>query len=584
MRNVHKEIPVNYSAEAKMKLRSRNITGNREIGNWIERTAARTMLRAVRFTDEDFDKPLVALAVPYTNGTPCNDHIRELGDLLQVELEAVGCKVIIFGTPVVSDGISMGTEAMKYSLVSREVIADSIELMTEGYQVDGVITLCGCDKTIPAALMPIARNNLVGLTLYGGSILPGEHKGEELNIVSAFEGIGAHAAGKIDGQQLRGIECHACPGAGSCGGMYTANTMAAAIEALGMSLPGSSSNMAVDRQNRISPEKRDDAMRSAHALAALLKKGVTAREIMTRQAFENALTVAWALGGSTNAVLHLLALAKEAGVSLSLTDISTITQKVPLLGNFKPFGRYLMNDLHNLGGVPIVMKLLLDAGFLHGDCLTITGKSIAENLAGVSGFQAGQDVIHLPESPYAPAGKHIRILHGNLAEDGCVLKQSGKALETMRGPAKVFEREEDALAAILGGRIKPGDVVVIRYEGPKGGPGMREMLSPSAALMGAGLGDSVALITDGRFSGGTHGIMIGHIAPEAQVGGALALVMEGDLIVIDLENEFLQLVVTDAELERRRKNWQAPSSSYQSGVLAKYARLVSSAAEGAVTS
>jgi len=366
--------------------------------------------------------------------------------------------------------------------------------------------------------------------------------------------------------------------------MYTANTMAAAIEALGMSLPGSSSNMAVDRQNRISPEKRDDVMRSARALAALLKKGVTAREIMTRQAFENALTVAWALGGSTNAVLHLLALAKEAGVSLSLTDISTITKKVPLLGNFKPFGRYLMNDLHNLGGVPIVMKLLLDAGLLHGDCLTITGKSIAENLAGVSRFQAGQDVIHLPESPYAPAGKHIRILHGNLAEDGCVLKQSGKALETMRGPAKVFEREEDALAAILGGRIKPGDVVVIRYEGPKGGPGMREMLSPSAALMGAGLGDSVALITDGRFSGGTHGIMIGHIAPEAQVGGALALVMEGDLIVIDLENEFLQLVVTDAELERRRQNWQAPSSSYQSGVLAKYARLVSSAAEGAVTS
>lgn len=567
-----------------MKRRSSHITGKRGTGNWIERTAARSMLRAVRFTDEDFDKPLIALAVPYTNGTPCNDHIRVLGDLLQAEIETAGCKVIIFGTPVVSDGISMGTEAMKYSLVSREVIADSIELMTEGYQVDGIITLCGCDKTIPAALMPIARNNLIGLTLYGGSILPGEHKGEELNIVSAFEGIGAHAAGRIDEEQLRGIECHACPGAGSCGGMYTANTMAAAIEALGMSLPGSSSNMAVDRQNRISSEKRNDAKRSALTLAALLKQGLTARDIMTRKAFENALTVAWALGGSTNAVLHLLALAKEAKVPLSLTDISNITRKVPLLGNFKPFGRYLMNDLHNLGGVPMVMKLLLDGGFLHGDCLTVTRKSIAENLAAVPPFQTDQRVVYSPESPYAPAGKHIRILHGNLAEDGCVLKQSGKALETMRGPARIYEREEDALTAILGGRINPGDIVVIRYEGPKGGPGMREMLSPSAALMGAGLGDSVALITDGRFSGGTHGIMIGHIAPEAQVGGTIALVAEGDQILINLENETLQLLVTDAELASRRKNWRAPSSTYQSGVLAKYARLVSSAAEGAVTS
>jgi len=567
-----------------MKLRSRHITGNRETGNWIERTAARTMLRAVRFTDEDFDKPLVALAVPYTNGTPCNDHIRELGDLLQAELEATGCKVIIFGTPVVSDGISMGTEAMKYSLVSREVIADSIELMTEGYQVDGVITLCGCDKTIPAALMPIARNNLIGLTLYGGSILPGEHMGEEINIVSAFEGIGAHAAGKIDEQQLRGIECHACPGPGSCGGMYTANTMAAAIEALGMSLPGSSSNMAADRKNRISSEKLDDAKRSAHALAALLSQGVTARDIMTRKAFENALTVAWALGGSTNAVLHLLALAKEAAVPLSLTDISTITRKVPLLGDFKPFGQYLMNDLHKLGGVPIVMRLLLDAGFLHGDCMTVTGKNISENLSGIAPSQSDQRVIYSPESPYAPAGRHIRILHGNLAKDGCVLKQSGKALSNMRGPARIFEREEDALAAILGGKINRGDIVVIRYEGPKGGPGMREMLSPSAALMGAGLGDSVALITDGRFSGGTHGIMIGHISPEAQVGGVIALVAEGDTIVIDLETETLQLSVTNDQLKRRRKNWIAPSNTYQMGVLSKYARLVSSAAEGAVTS
>ena len=567
-----------------MKRRSNAITGNQQKGNWVERTAARAMLRAVRFSDEDFAKPLIALAVPYTNGTPCNDHIRELGDLLQAEIEEAGGKAIIFGTPVVSDGISMGTEAMKYSLVSREVIADSIELMTEGYQVDGVITLSGCDKTIPAALMPIARNNLVGLTLYGGSILPGQHKDQELNIVSAFEGIGALAAGTIDDKELRGIECHACPGAGSCGGMYTANTMSAAIEALGMSVPGSSSHMAVDQQNRISREKRDDAARSARALIALLDQGLTARQIMTRKAFENGLTVAWALGGSTNAVLHLLALAKEAGVALSLADITSITKNVPLIGNFKPFGRYLMHDLHRLGGIPMVMKVLLDAGFLHGDCMTISGKSIAENLADAPGLPTDQDVIFPIKTPYAPAGNHIRILYGNLAEDGCVLKQSGKQLQTISGPARVFEREEDAMSAILGGTIMPGDIVVIRYEGPKGGPGMREMLSPSAALMGAGLGNSVALITDGRFSGGTHGIMIGHIAPEAQVGGTIALVAEGDRITIDLENEALELQVSDSELAQRRRQWQAPVTNYPRGVLAKYARLVSSAAKGAVTS
>ena len=567
-----------------MKRRSEEITGSRETGTWFERTAARTMLRAVRFSDEDFAKPLIAVAVPYTNGTPCNDHIRELGDLLQAEIEAAGGKAIIFGTPVVSDGISMGTEAMKYSLVSREVIADAIELMTEGYRVDGVITLSGCDKTIPAALRPIARNNLVGLTLYGGSILPGLHQGQELNIVSSFEGIGAHAAGKIDDQQLRNIECHACPGAGSCGGMYTANTMAAAIEALGMSLPGSSSHMAVDRENQLSKEKREDTRNAAVSLIALLERGLSARQIMTRKAFENALTLAWALGGSTNAVLHLLALAREAGIELSLKDISAITRKVPLLGNFKPFGRYLMNDLQALGGVPMVMKLLLDGGFLYGDCLTVSGRTIAENLAEAPEFPADQDVVYPLNSPYAPAGTHIRILYGNLAEEGCVLKQSGKPLNTMAGPARVFEKEEEALAAILENRILPGDIVVIRYEGPKGGPGMREMLSPSAALMGAGLGETVALLTDGRFSGGTHGIMLGHIAPEAQVGGLLALVMEGDRIEINLEKEELNLQVENTEILRRRDLWQAPAPRYERGVLAKYARLVSSAAEGAVTS
>ncbi len=566
------------------KRRSEEITGRKGTQAWVERTAARTMLRAVRFTDEDFDKPLIALAVPYTNGTPCNDHIRALGDIVQQEIEQAGGKAIVFGTPVVSDGISMGTEAMKYSLVSREVIADSIELMTEGYRVDAVITLSGCDKTIPAALMPIARNDLIGLTLYGGSILPGEYRGKALNIVSAFEAIGAHCAGKIDAGELHAIECHACPGAGSCAGMYTANTMASAIEALGMSLPGASSNLAVDQGNTLSAEKREDCRQAARAVLSLLAAGLSAREIMTRKAFENALTVAWALGGSTNAVLHLLALAHEADVPLTLDDIAAVTAKVPLLGNFKPFGRYVMNDLHAIGGLPMVMKTLLDCGYLHGDCLTVTGRTLAENLSAAPAWPQDQDVFYHPERPFAPANQHIRILRGNLAEDGCVIKISGKEMSRFAGPARVFDREEDALEAILNGVIKAGDVVVIRYEGPKGGPGMREMLSPSAALMGAGLGKNVALVTDGRFSGGTHGIMIGHVAPEAQVGGCLALVRDGDPVEIDLEGSVLTLNVDAAELAQRRAAWRPPPTRYARGVLAKYARLVSSASAGAITS
>ncbi len=567
-----------------MKRRSEEITGRKHTDKWIERTAARTMLRAVRFTSEDFDKPIIALAVPYTNGTPCNDHVRALGDLVQQAIEEAGGKAIVFGTPVVSDGISMGTEAMKYSLVSREVIADSIELMTEGYRVDAVITLSGCDKTIPGALMPIARNNLTGLTLYGGSILPGEYRGQPLNIVSAFEAIGAHCAGKIDAEELHAIECHACPGAGSCAGMYTANTMASAIEALGMSLPGAASNLAVDRDNRVSEEKREDCVRAARAVMALLQSGLKTSDIMTRKAFDNALTVAWALGGSTNAVLHLLALAHEAGVPLTLDDIEQVTARVPLLGNFKPFGKYVMNDLHAIGGLPMVMKTLLDAGFLHGDCLTVTGRTLAENLAEAPRRPDGQDVFYSPDHPYAPARQHIRILRGNLAAEGCVLKISGKEMTRFTGPARVFDREEYALEAILAGRIRAGDVVVIRYEGPKGGPGMREMLSPSSALMGAGLGKDVALVTDGRFSGGTHGIMIGHVAPEAQNGGALAVVRESDIIEIDLDRAELNLKVDDDEIARRMAQWQAPAPRYARGVLAKYARLVSSASRGAVTS
>ena len=567
-----------------MKRRSEEITGKRQTRRWVERTAARSMLRAVRFTDEDFDKPLIALAVPYTNGTPCNDHIAALGDIVQREIEAAGGKAIVFGTPVVSDGISMGTEAMKYSLVSREVIADSIELMTEGYRVDAVITLSGCDKTIPGVLMPIARNNLPGLTLYGGSILPGEYQGRDLNIVSAFEAIGAHCAGRIDDEELHAIECRACPGAGSCAGMYTANTMACAIEALGMSLPGAASNLAVDTDNRVSSDKQQDCVQAARATMALLEAGICARDIMTRPAFENALTVAWALGGSTNAVLHLLALAHEAGVDLELADIDRITAKVPLLGDFKPFGRFVMNDLHRIGGLPMVMRTLLDAGFLHGDCLTVTGRTLAENLAEAPARPEGQEVFMPPDRPYAAAGRHIRVLYGNLASEGCVMKLSGKEPDDFTGPARVFDLEEAAMEAILDGRIKAGDVLVIRYEGPKGGPGMREMLSPSSALMGAGLGKEVALVTDGRFSGGTHGIMIGHVAPEAQVGGPLAIVEEGDQVTISVVDRALNLDLPAAEIEKRLQAWREPRARYPRGVLAKYARLVSSAARGAVTS
>ena len=567
-----------------MKRRSEEITGQKGTVKWIERTAARTMLRAVRFTDEDFDKPIIALAVPHTNGTPCNDHVRELGDLVQQAIEEAGGKVIVFGTPVVSDGISMGTEAMKYSLVSREVIADSIELMTEGYRVDAVVTLSGCDKTIPGALMPIARNNLIGLTLYGGSILPGEYRGKALNIVSAFEAIGAHCAGKIDQEELHAIECHACPGAGSCAGMYTANTMASAIEALGMSLPGAASNLAVDTHNKISGEKRDDCARVAQAIVGLLESGLRARDIMTRRAFENALTVAWALGGSTNAVLHLLALAHEADVELTLSDIEEITRRVPLLGNFKPFGQYVMNDLHEIGGLPMVMKTLLDAGYLHGDCPTVTGRTLAENLADAPQRPEGQDIFFSPARPFAPAHQHIRVLHGNLAAEGCVIKISGKEPENFTGPARVFDREEEALEAILAGRIKAGDIVVIRYEGPRGGPGMREMLSPSSALMGAGLGKDVALVTDGRFSGGTHGIMIGHVAPEAQSGGPIAIIREGDEISIDMIRGELNLNLDEHHIAERLAQWQAPAPRYTKGVLAKYAKLVSSSSKGAVTS
>jgi dihydroxy-acid dehydratase len=541
------------------------------------------MLRAVDFKDDDFTKPIVTMACPFTNATPCNDHIRKLGDILFREIVASGGKPFLFGTPVISDGETMGMEGMKYSLMSRDLIADCIETMHEGYAADGIVTLSGCDKSIPGAVMPILRNNGIGLTLYGGTILPGRYKGEDLTIVSAFEAIGAHAAGRIADEELHQVECHSCPGAGSCGGMYTANTMASVIEAMGLSVPGSASHAAVDRRNRISREKRKDCADSVKALFLLLRRGIHARDVAVREAFENGIAVMMALGGSTNGVLHILALAHEARVPLELDDFEEIGRKVPLLGNFKPYGKYVMADLDRIGGIPMVMKSLLDAGLLHGDCMTVTGKTVAENLASVPLLPGGQDVFASPDRPFAPPGRHVSILRGNIAPEGAVLKLSGKELTRHAGPARVFDREEDALDAILGGKIRKGDVIVIRYEGPKGGPGMREMLSPSAALMGAGLGKDVALVTDGRFSGGTHGIMVGHIAPEAQAGGVIAVVREGDRITISPGERSISLDVDEAEIAGRLSEWNPPEPRYTRGVLGKYVRLVGSASRGAVT-
>jgi len=570
-------------ADRPLKHRSNLLTGTPGGADWTRRAAARAMLRAVDFKDDDFTKPIVTMACPFTNATPCNDHIRKLGDILFREIVAAGGKPFLFGTPVISDGETMGMEGMKYSLMSRDLIADCIETMHEGYAADGIVTLSGCDKSIPGAVMPILRNNSIGLTLYGGTILAGRYKGEDLTIVSAFEAIGAHAAGRMADEDLRQVECHACPGAGSCGGMYTANTMASVIEAMGLSVPGSASHAAVDRRNRISREKRKDCADSVKALFLLLRRGIRAGDIATREAFENGIAVMMALGGSTNGVLHMLALAREARVSLELDDFQEIGRNVPLLGNFKPYGKYVMAELDGIGGIPVVMRTLLDAGLLHGDCLTVTGKTVKENLANVPLLPRGQDVFASPDRPYAPPGRHISILRGNLSPEGAVLKLSGKELSRHTGPARVFDREEDALDAILGGKIRKGDVIVIRYEGPKGGPGMREMLSPSAALMGAGLGKDVALVTDGRFSGGTHGIMVGHVAPEAKAGGVIAVVREGDRITISPGEKSISLEVSEAEITARLSEWNPPGPKYTRGVLGKYVRLVGSASKGAVT-
>ncbi|MDP3975935.1 MAG: dihydroxy-acid dehydratase [bacterium] len=566
--------------------RSSTLTGQRGTKTWIKRAPARAMLRAVDFKkEEDFDKPIAAVAAPYTNGTPCNDHIEELGRILKKEVQQAGAMPIIFGTPVVSDGISMGTEGMKYSLVSREVIADSIEVMINGYLCDGAITIGGCDKSIPGAVMPLLRTNVSSLFVYGGTIRPGKYKNQDLNIVSIFEAVGKYSAGKIDEKELHQVECHSCPGSGSCGGMYTANTMACVLEAMGMSLPGSASHNAMDVRNRnISADKKNDCRQAAQALMNLLRQNIKPRDIVTRKSLENAVTVMMAVGGSTNGVLHLLALAREAEVDFELKDFDRINSKTPLIGDFKPSGKYLMSDLDAIGGLPIIMKELLKAGLLHGDCLTVSGKTVAENLENIGKAPSQQEVLYTVARPLAPNGQHISVLYGNLAPEGCVIKLSGKDFHHHSGPARVFEDEERCLDAILANKIKTGDVIVIRNEGPKGGPGMREMLSPSAALAGAGLSKGVALITDGRFSGGSHGIMIGHIAPEAAAGGPIAVVREGDQISIDVPKRQLSLDISKKELNTRLKAWKPKKSKYTRGVLAKYAKLVSSASEGAVTS
>ena len=541
------------------------------------RAPNRSMYYAMGYRDEDFGKPMVGVANAYSTITPCNAGLNVLATRAEAELKTVGANPQIFGTITVSDGISMGTEGMKYSLVSREVIADSIETAVQAEWMDGVLAVGGCDKNMPGALMAMARMNIPAIFVYGGTIKPGHYKGKDLTIVSAFEAVGEFTAGRMSREDFREIEHRSCPGAGSCGGMYTANTMSTSIEAVGMSLPYSSTMAAEDA------EKTDSAAQSARTLVEAIKKQILPRQIITRKSIENAIAVVMATGGSTNAVLHWLAIAHAAQVDWTLDDFERIRTRVPVLCDMKPSGRYVATDLHRAGGVPQVMKMLLNHGLIHGDCLTITGKTVAENLKDVPDNPAkNQDVIRQWDNPLYPHG-HLAILKGNLATEGCVAKITGLKNPVITGPARVFESEEAALQAILGDKIKPGDVLVIRYEGPKGGPGMREMLAPTSAIIGKGLGDKVGLITDGRFSGGTWGMVVGHVAPEAFVGGAIALIKEGDSITIDAHKLLLQLNVTDTELAKRRATWQPPKPRYTRGVMAKYAKLVSSARLGAVT-
>ncbi len=554
-----------------LNIKSRSITqGDR-------RAPSRAMLRALGFTDEDFDKPIIGIANGQSKITPCNAGLGKLADIASAQIRKSGGMPQMFGTITVSDGISMGTEGMKCSLVSREVIADSIETVCRGASMDAVLCIGGCDKNMPGAMIAMARLNIPGLFVYGGTIKPGHLDGSDLTVVSVFEAVGQFGAGTIDQNELTDIEKNACPGFGSCGGMFTANTMSSAFEAMGMSLPHSSTMANEDKDKEISTGQ------SAKALLNTIEKNILPQDIMTREAFENAIAIVMAVGGSTNAVLHLLAIAHSAGVQLSIDDFEVIRKKVPVFCDMKPSGKYVAIDLHHAGGIPQVMKMMLNAGLLHGDCLTVTGKTIAENLKDVPDQpRKDQDVILPLDRPKSTEG-HLVILRGNLCQEGSVAKILGVKAQNFTGPARVFNSEEECLDAILDNRVQAGDIVVIRFEGPQGGPGMREMLAPTSAIVGKGLGDKVALITDGRFSGGTYGIVVGHIAPEAQLGGALALIKDNDTIIIDIERNQLNVKLSDEELEQRRKEFVAPEIKYQSGVLAKYAKLVGSASKGAVT-
>ena len=551
-----------------LKLRSWEVTEG------AERSPHRAMFHAMGLTDEQLARPHIGVASSWNEVTPCNMHLDRLAEYAKEGVSQAGGTPIEFGTIAVSDGIAMGHEGMKASLMTREVIADSVELVAFAQRMDGLVTIAGCDKSLPGMVMASLRLNLPSVFLYGGTIMPGSFHGSPVTIQDVFEAVGAHALGKLPTDELKALENVACPGAGSCAGMFTANTMASAFEALGVSLPGSASVPAIDeRRNRLSAE-------SGRAVLHLLKQGIRPRDIVTRKALENAIAVVVAIGGSTNAVLHLLAIAREAGVKLSIDDFDRISRRTPHIADMKPGGRYVMVDLDRIGGIPVVMKELLDAGLLHGDALTVTGRSLRENLRDVT-VPTGQDVVHPVKSPINPTGT-LAILKGNLAPEGCVVKTAGVKVLRHRGPARVFNREEDAFAAVKQRKIKAGDVVVIRYEGPKGGPGMREMLALTAALVGEGLGDKVALLTDGRFSGATHGLMAGHVAPEAAMGGPIAILRNGDMIEIDALKRRLQVELTPQEIRKRLKKWKKPKPKYTQGALAKYARLVQSASIGAI--
>ncbi|MEY2889286.1 MAG: hypothetical protein RIQ30_884 [Pseudomonadota bacterium] len=561
----------NIKTEKRLNERSRKVTEG------VARAPNRSMYYAMGYKESDFGKPMVGVANGHSTVTPCNSGLQKLADAAIAALESSGAKAQVFGTPTISDGIGMGTEGMKYSLVSREVIADSIEVCVNGLWQDGVVVIGGCDKNMPGGMMALARTNVPGIYVYGGTIKPGHYKGKELNIVSAFEAVGEFTAGRLSEEDLKGVEQHACPGSGSCGGMYTANTMSSSFEALGMSLPYSST-MANEDQ-----EKVESAAQSARVLVEAIKKNIRPRDVITKKSIENAVSVIMAVGGSTNAVLHFLAIASAAEIDWTIDDFERIRKRVPVIADMKPSGTFLATDLHQAGGIPQIMKILLDGGLLHGDCLTITGETVAEVLKDVPAKpRSDQRVIRSLDNPIYPHG-HLAILKGNISPEGCVAKITGLKNPSITGPARVFDSEDDAMAAILAQKIKAGDVVIIRYEGPKGGPGMREMLAPTSALVGQGLGESVGLITDGRFSGGTWGMVVGHVAPEAFVGGTIALIEEGDSVTIDANQLLIQLNVPEEEIAKRRAAWKQPKSRYTRGLLAKYARLASSASLGAVT-